>query len=176
MKRCSVIGFLCFAAIFSLSFRAESIMMGLSTEQLANSSDVVIRGVVWEVRSQWSEDGKTIVTRATVLVNDMIKGELVGETTVVEYEGGEVDGVGLKVSDVSPLRRGEDVVLFLSPERQKKNALIRRIVGKAQGQYRIGEDGIARKKGFTVADRKDVIDNNIPVEKLIGKIRAVHKE
>jgi len=151
-------------------------MIGLSTEELAKSSDVIVRGMVESVQSEWSADGRTIITRASVLVDDVIGGKVTGNRVMVEYPGGEVDGIGLKVSDVSPLMEGEDVLLFLSPETERMGVFVRKMVGNAQGEYRIDRKGIARKRGFTLADRKDVIDNDIPVEELIGKIRAVLKD
>ena len=47
------------------------------------------------------------------------------------------------------------------------------IVGNAQGKYTVDKEGIARKSGFSVISGEDMIDNNIPVEKLIEKIRGI---
>lgn len=118
-------------------------------------------------------DGSTIVTRATVVLSEVIKGEVNSNTVTVEYQGGEVGEIGLKVSDAPTLTKGEDVILFLKPDKETRVGLIRSIVGRAQGKYTIGNDGIARKMGFAVIDKKDVIDNNIPVNELVDKIRAV---
>ncbi len=158
-----------------LTFPVFGLMIGLSTEELTKSSEVVIKGVVEEVESYWSEDGKTIFTGALITVRDVIKGKIDQRKIVVEYEGGIVGNKGLMVSDVSSLKKGEKIILFLTPGKSKKreqNGDVYNIVGRAQGKYTIGSDGIARKSGFSLVDGKDIIDNNISVDILIGKIKG----
>jgi len=164
---------LCIMVIVLFSQPALAIMIGLSTEQLTKASQTVIMGQVEDVNSQWNEAGDRIVTRATVAVEEIIRGDLNEGQVVVEYEGGEVGEIGLKVSDSPSLKKGENVILFLEPNEETRGGLIRKIVGKAQGKYSIGEDGIARKLGFEVVRGKDVIDNSLPVNELVDRIRAV---
>ena len=52
---------------------------------------------------------------------------------------------------------------------------IYQITGNAQGHYTIDSQGIARKGGFSLIQREDVVDNNIPLDTLINKIRGVEK-
>jgi hypothetical protein len=92
---------------------------------------------------------------------------------MVEYEGGEIGDIGLRVSDQSPLIKGEKVILFLRSGKSKKEGAAYNIVGKGQGKYVIDADGIARKGGFSIAGGKEDIDNNIPVDKLIEKINKI---
>ena len=146
-------------------------MIGLSTEDLTRKSEVVILGNVRQVETDWSEDGKTIQTRATILVSEVIKGKLAQGDIIVEYAGGEIGDIGLRVSDVSPLSENERVILFLKSAKDKKNGITYRIVGKAQGKYTIDHHGIARKGGFQVIHGREVIDNDIPADELIKKIR-----
>ena len=127
-----------------------------------------------DVKSQWNETGDEIVTRADVAVKEIIRGGLNNEKQLtVEYEGGEVGDMGLRVSDSPTLKKGENVVLFLKPFKETKTGLVRKIVGKAQGKYAIGEDGIARKEGFNLLKGQDAVENNIPVNELVNRIRAV---
>ena len=174
-KRNLIMMLLCLMFVYFLSSQAFAIMVGLSTEELTRASEVVIRGEVEDVESLWSKDRKIIFTSASIVINDVIKGKIAQEKIVVEYEGGEIGNIGLRVSDVSPLKKGERVVLFIKAGKSKKDELgdIYNIAGSAQGKYIIGDDGIARKSGFSVVDGKDVIDNNISVDALIGKIRGV---
>ena len=74
---------------------------------------------------------------------------------------------------MEPLRKGEKVILFLKPGKSKKDGIVFNIVGKGQGKYTIGNDGIARKGGFSIMSGEEVIDKNIPVEVLINKIKKV---
>lgn len=181
MKRLILaIAFLWMAIPF-LSSQSAAMMVAMGTEELARESEVVIRGEVAEVKSQWKGDGKTIVTRASVKITDTLRGETVSDTITIEYAGGEVGDVGLRVEDVSPLKKGEDVILFLKKSSPGSAASaesgttedVHRIVGKAQGKYTIGKDGIAEKSGFSVIGGKSVMDNKLPVDELMNKIRGV---
>lgn len=158
------------------SSQVFGLMIGLSTEELTKSSEVVIKGEVGEVESHWSADGKTIFTSALITVRDVIKGKIDQKEIIVEYEGGKVGNKVLMVSDVSPLKNGEEIILFLTPGKSKKreqNGDVYNIVGRAQGKYILGDDGIARKSGFSLIDGKDIIDSNISVDILINKIKGI---
>jgi len=153
-----------------------AVMKGLSTEELTAASGLVIEGEVENTEALWSKDGK-IFTRATVVVNTMIKGNISQQKIPVEYDGGEIGDIGMRVSDQAPvpLDKGEKVLLFLKAGKGKKDGDAYNIVGKGQGKYRIDKKGIASKSGFTIAGPKGMIDNNIPVDQLIEKIRNVKK-
>ncbi len=148
-------------------------MVGLSTEELTRASEMVIEGDVEEVTSQWSSDGKTIFTSATIAVRRVIRGNTVLQRVVVEYEGGEVGRDGLKVSDVAEMAKGERVILFLKRGKSKRDGVAFHTVGKVQGKYKVGNDGIARKRGFSVEKGGEAIDAEIPVNLLIEKIQSV---
>jgi len=160
------------AFLFLHITKAGAIMVGLSTEELTRGSDVVVRGEVGNVETVWSEDGKSIVTRATIVGPSVIRGGLGQEPVIVEYPGGEIGDIGMKVSDVEPLQKGENVILFLTGKKNKERGVFH-IFGKAQGRYTIGPDGIVRKKGFSLAAGAEKVDNNIPADELIEKIRRV---
>ncbi len=170
-KKYFIIYFICVMVIFLLSVPSSAIMIGMGTEELAIKSIVAVRGEVAKVEAQWSEDGKTIVTRASIIVTDVIRGEITSKMIMVEYEGGEIGDIGLRVSDISPFETGEDVILLLKSIKSKIEGEVYSTVGKAQGKYTIDNEGIARKSGFSVLSGEDIIDYDIPVEKLIDKIR-----
>lgn len=174
---------LCFMMVFSST--AHALMVGLSTEELTKGSDFIVVGRVEGVESMWSKDGKTIISRAHIIINEVIRGELSKERITVEYPGGEIEDIGLKVSDVRPLKKGEKILLFLKSKRDQRMRDeislsmevedIYQITGNAQGHYTIDYQGIARKGGFSLIQREDVVDNNIPLDILINKIRGVEK-
>jgi hypothetical protein len=148
-------------------------MTGLSTEELTRSSEAIVVGEVEDVESHWNQDGTSIFTTASVVVEEVVRGVVIQQHVTVEYEGGEVGEIGLKVSDVAPLERGEKVLLFLQSGKSKRDGSVYNIVGKAQGKYLIGEDGIARKRGFALNSHKDVVESDTPLKRLIEKIRNV---
>lgn len=172
------------AFILFLNSQAGAFMVGLSTEELARSSDSVITGEVTDTESFWSEDGKTILTNATVTVENIIKGPSPQNTIIiVEHEGGEIGGVGLKVSDIAPLVKGEKVLLFLKSSDSRKfrdsrkpkasREKVHTLVGEAQGKYVIDTKGVAAKSGFSSTAGAGLIDNNLPLEDLIKIIKDI---
>lgn len=173
-KRFLVISIILLTMIyFLLSSMSLAVMKGLGTDELTRGSESVITGEVEDTESRWSKDGRTIFTKAFILVNENIRGKILQKRITVEYEGGEIGDIGLKISDVAPLEKGENVLLFLKSGKSRSDGVVYNIVGKAQGKYTIGKDRIARKRGFSVIRGKDIIDNNIPVDELIKKIRKV---
>ena len=105
----------------------------------AHSSDVV-HGRVLSATPSWTGDHRRIVTRVELEVLEAWKGGASGRITVLQ-PGGEVDGIGQRVTGVADLGKGEEVVLFL--ERSGPN---HRVVGLAQGVYRVSgsADGTRR--------------------------------
>ena len=168
-----LINLICFITICFLSSESPAIMQGMSTEDLTGASDLVLEGEVKDVKSFWGKDGKTIVTRAVILDSYVIKGRVTQKHIVVEYEGGEIGDIGFRVSDVAPLKQGEKVILFLKTGKRKKDGYVYNMVGKGQGKYTVDNDGMARKKGFSILNGEELIDNNIPVGQLIDKIRKI---
>jgi hypothetical protein len=161
---------ICVVMICFLLSESSAVMHGLSTEELTRASDLVLEGVVEDVKAYWGRDRKTIFTRAVISDSYVIKGRLTQRHVEVEYEGGEIGDTGLSVSDVAPLRKGEKVILFLKAGKSMKDGHVFNIVGKGQGKYTIDRDGIARKGGFSVMGGDELIDNNIPSGELIERI------
>ncbi len=169
------INFLCLLLLHFALPKSQAVMFGLSTEDLTTTSDIVIVGEVKDIVSFWNEDSTKIISKAKVIVDEVVRGNHFTEV-FVEYEGGEVGGIGMRISDVTPLTIGEQVVLFLKVKKIENGVKIFKIVGDAQGKYTIREDGIAIKKGFSVLKgTESIIDNNIPVKDLLNKIRRIGK-
>lgn len=183
------VGFIVFL-IFPFSINALAVMRALSTEELTMSSEVVIIGEVEEKISFWSDDRKKIFTRITVKIEEKVKGESLEERVEVEHEGGEIGGIGLRVSDVPSFSKGEKVLLFLKGIAKKRLLLssgkeaiqtdskpetvkeIFSIVGLAQGKYTIHPSGMAEKGGFAILGESHAIDHLISLDILIEKIKS----
>jgi hypothetical protein len=163
-------------ATFSLTQQSAAVMIALSTENLTSESALIVLGNVKQVKSEWGEDKKSIFTFATVTVRETIKGKAANKTLKIMYEGGEIDGIGMRVSDVTIPDVGENVLLFLKPAKTRQFETIYKNVGKAQGQYKIGKDGIAKKAGYSLEGSAKDIDNNLPIDVLIEKIKKIGYE
>lgn len=159
--------------IFFTAISSFAMMVGLTTDELTKSSDTIITGKVEDVTSRWSSDGKKIVTSVSVIPDKVIRGKAVGQKVVLEYDGGEVGGIGFKVSDTPAFKKGENVLLFLKEGKSRVDGAVHNVVGRAQGAYKIDTKGRAKKSGFSAVGRQGVIDNDIPVEVLIEKIKGV---
>lgn len=102
-------------------------------EQLAERAEIVAVGRVGTLSSEWSADGKRILTKVTVTVEQYLKGEQSVNTLTITVPGGEVDGVGELYSHVARFRNNEDVVVFA--ERDAAGGF--RITGGEQGKFTV---------------------------------------
>jgi len=159
--------------IFFTAVSSFAAMVGMTTDELTKSSDTIITGRVEDVTSRWSSDGKKIITSVSVIPDKVIRGNAVGQKVVLEYDGGEVGDIGMKVSDTPAFKKGENVLLFLKEGKSRVDGAVHNVVGKAQGAYKVDTKGIAKKSGFSAMGRQGVIDNDIPVDVLIEKIKGV---
>ncbi|MBF0456548.1 MAG: hypothetical protein HQK99_01465 [Nitrospirae bacterium] len=163
--RVLILSLLCLSFILSIkAFAAQ----GLSTGELVKSSEVIVSGKVENASCHWCKG--TVVTRATVKITEVLAGRLDKKDIIVEYEGGKVGDLELKLTDAVSLTKGEEIILFLRTAESKLAGTVFIIEGQAQGKYTI-KNGIASKGGFTLDKNQDVVDNNIPVKDLIAKIR-----
>ena len=143
----------------------------LRTEDIARQSSLVVRGVVEETRSRFTTDRSRIVTWAAVRLEETYRGAYSRKRLVVETEGGEAEGIGLVVTDVPRLAKGDRVVLFLEPATADTGRTVFRVVGDAQGAYRVGPDGLARKDGFHPMGDASLVDWEIDVAELGRRAR-----
>ena len=140
-KNILVIASLFLALTFFLPASSLALMIEKSAEELAQGAKVIIQGEVKSVRSYKGING-VIYTRASVLVSDVIKGKNIKKNITVEYEGGEVGDVGVRVEDKPSLEKDEQVLLFLTNSFWRKNVYY--IVGGVLGKYAICSDDTVR--------------------------------
>ena len=140
-KNIIAIAFLFLALTFFSPASSFALMIEKSAEELAQDAKVIIQGEVKSVRSYKGING-VIYTRASVVVNDVIKGKNIKKNITVEYEGGEVGDVGVRVEDEPTLEKGEQVLLFLTNSFWRKNVYY--IVGGVLGKYAICSDDTVR--------------------------------
>ena len=140
-KNIIVIASLFLALTFFSPISSFALMIEKSAEELSQDAKVIIQGEVKSVRSYKGING-VIYTRASVVVNDVIKGKNIKKNITVEYEGGEVGDVGVRVEDEPTLEKGEQVLLFLTNSFWRKNVYY--IVGGVLGKYAICPDDTVR--------------------------------
>lgn len=147
MKRLTRLAFA--GAALALSVAAPAMattMLAQDVAALTCSSDAVVRGKVKKVESRWTGDHRQIVTDVTIDVDEFIKGK--GNKTVqITQPGGEVEGIGQKVSGLASFTPGEEVVVFLA--RQGSDRFM--VTGMAQGKFRV-ERSSDNKAAFAIPD------------------------
>ena len=83
---------------------------------MSKGADVIITGKVTEQTSSWNEDQTRIYTRATIQVEEYIKGNSAGSTITIKYLGGEVGEVGEMYSHMPRFDTEEEVLVFLKKD------------------------------------------------------------
>ena len=132
MRRYSLVVGAALALFLTRGQAAATSMLYQDVASLTQSSDAVVHGKVTKTESRWSGDHKRIVPDVWVDVAEFLKGKG-NKTVVVQQPGGEVDGIGQRVSGLASFSEGEEVVLFL--ERQGTERY--RLAGMAQGKFRV---------------------------------------
>ncbi len=172
---------------------ALALMIELGIEDLTKEADLILKGKVVDIKSEWNEDKTKIYTYITLNVNERIKGRPQRRIVTIRQLGGEVDGIGLVVSDSAVFKKGEDAIVFLKPDRTHHAGRLRRagrgvineIVGKEQGKYAVAEDGVTRRKMVTVGRGKFATRNGrivprigrkVLLEDFIGQIKSIKEE
>jgi len=140
-KNIIAIAFLFLALTFFSPVNSFALMIETSAAELAEKAKVIVQGEVKNVR-YYKSINDVIYTRASVLVNDVIKGKNIKKNITVEYKGGEVGEVGMQVEDEPSLEKGEQVLLFLTNSFWRKNVYY--IVGGVLGKYAICSDDTVR--------------------------------
>jgi hypothetical protein len=84
----------------------------MTTVQMVDASDLIVRGTVAETWTELEENGK-IWTRAQIDISRVYKGEGQLETIVVDQLGGHYAGVTMHVEGATRFSHGEEVVIFL---------------------------------------------------------------
>ncbi|HYV19634.1 MAG TPA: hypothetical protein VFC25_11480 [Verrucomicrobiae bacterium] len=111
-----------------------SVVPYLGLEELERQGQVVVLGQVRAVSSMMSEDGRIIITRATVRVDRALKGGPRAEV-VVEVPGGTLNGTTLVASGAPRFTEGERVVLFLEAAGGRFG-----VTGWNQGRFTVRRD------------------------------------
>jgi len=141
-----------------------------SVEELARSSDAVVRGRVVDVASRAAAGGR-IVTEVEVLVASAWRGTPDATVRFV-VPGGRAGGIALKVDSAPRFAPGEEVVLFLS-----RSGATWRVNGQALGKFRVEgsgarpavEDARVLPGALAAGERRL---GAMPVEELERRVRA----
>lgn len=116
-----------------------TLAVALSLEDMVNQSDVIAIGNCVETRSVWVD--RTLVTLATVTVNESIKGTDSGSLTVVLPGGVDANRkfpIAVSYPGAPRLTPGENVFLFLTADSDFAGNYT--VAGFSQGKFSIVND------------------------------------
>ncbi|HET9597390.1 MAG TPA: hypothetical protein VFP65_17500 [Anaeromyxobacteraceae bacterium] len=130
-------------ALVALAARAlAALALPASVEDLARSSDAVVRGTVLAARSRWTADRLRIVTAVELQVAIAWRGAAPARVEVL-VPGGVVGDLGQRVDGMATFAPGEEVVAFLvrpGPARGSAGSSSSgawRVAGGAQGKFTV---------------------------------------
>jgi hypothetical protein len=111
-----------------------------SFDALVSSANTIFVGEVMNIRSEWetTAGGRAIVTHVTFRVEDVWKGR-VGAVTQLEFLGGTVGDIGLRVEGMPTFTMGQRDVLFVEGAARAVSPL----VGFMYGRMRVERDTVS---------------------------------
>lgn len=126
-----------------------------STKILTKEAKLIVKGEVKNIKLTKGINDITYA-RASVLVDEFIKGKLSKKNILVEYRVGEMDNSSLPTEENLNFEQGEEVILFLTNSFWRKN--IYYIIGGASGKYAVCDDDTI--KTGTPCDENNELGNN----------------
>ena len=133
-------------------------------KQLSGKADVILSGKVTQQESRWNTSKTRIYTRATIQVEEYLKGSTGENSVEVTYPGGEVDGVGEIYTHMPTFQNNEEVLVFLKKNNRKNEY---KVVNGEQGKITIFKD---EKSG------EQLTPSNIPIKDLKSQIKGILKK
>lgn len=125
-------------AIFLCSSANGTTIVAQDLKAIVRQADIIADVTVTNIAPYWVSPGgsRAIHTRATFQVNRAIKGAA-SSTLVLSFLGGELNGVGLKITGMPQFSLGERYILFsYSPDKN----MVSPVLGFDQGALRVVHD------------------------------------
>lgn len=112
-------------------------------KKLSWDADIIVTGKVTQKESSWNDSKTRIYTRATVEVQDYLKGSDNSNLVEVRYPGGEVGEVGELYSHMPRFEENEEVLVFLKKEAKVKEY---KVLNGEEGKIKVLIDGNSGRK------------------------------
>jgi hypothetical protein len=173
MQLMPTLRFLSALVVLGTASALAAVAIPATVEDLARSSDAVVRGHIVKVSAQWSGDGRRISTSAEVETTSIWRGNTPRRLTVV-VPGGVVGNIGQRVDGSPRFSEREDVVLFLA---KSGDAFLVRGLGQGkfsivngQAEPHLAGFAFVEKRALTSGER---ISEPMGVDELERRVRAV---
>jgi hypothetical protein len=113
-----------------------TIVMPVDLGELARGAQVIARGHVVAIGTQWTGDRRGVETLVTLEVESYLKGSF-GETLTFRVPGGRLGRFRSLVVGAPEFADGQRVIVFLS----HRGPMVPYLVGLGQGVYRLASSG-----------------------------------
>jgi hypothetical protein len=143
-----------FSGYFSIALSQKT---EAKLKQLTVNADLIVTGKVAGNKSNWNPDKTRIYTEATLQVDEYLKGNNIGNSVVVTYPGGEVNGIGELYTHMPKFENNEDVLVFL-----KKDASGYKVFDGEEGKIKIMKD---------VKTGEEITSSNVRINYLKAQIK-----
>lgn len=143
MRAVAVTLFFAVVGVDAGSARA-TVVVPVTHADMARACAAAVRGTVVGRRSAWDAQRRRIYSYTEIEVQETFAGTArKGSRVTVRSLGGVVGDIGMNVSGTARFREGEEVVVFLEPDRLAKGLAKGRFVifGMSQGKFRVDRKG-----------------------------------
>ena len=106
-------------------------------KNLSEGADLILTGKVIQKESSWNASKTRIYTKATLQVDEMLKGNNNANDVEVNYPGGEVGDVGELYTHMPQFEDNEEVLVFLIKD-EKSNEY--KVLNGQEGKITVIED------------------------------------
>lgn len=107
--------------VCGMNYTTFAQQMAVGLQDLSVGADVIITGKVTQQFSSWNDDNTRIYTKATIQVDEYLKGINNGSSITVTYLGGEVGDVGEMYSHMPRFQDNEEVLVFLKKDNKNSD-------------------------------------------------------
>ena len=150
--------------ICGISLSAYAQPEATKLKKLSKKADIILTGKVTQKKSDWNEAKTRIYTKATLQVDEYLKGDTKKKSVEITYMGGEVGEIGELYSHAPTLSDKEEVLVFL--KKDKKN-----------NSYKILNGNEGKIKVFNKTKSKGKItDENLGIKALKAQIQSYINE
>jgi len=125
-----------FAALFTPQITTATIIIPVADTDMAQQASDIVTGKIAKLKSSWDQNHQQILTKITLSVDQVLKGNLKKRRLTVTQLGGVVGDVEAWIDGNPQFTEGEKVLLFL--ERRANGGL--RVLHLYQGKFSIFTD------------------------------------
>jgi len=147
--------------LFLFSFAKEK---PSKIEKLSKGADIILTGKVTQKISKWNENKTRIYTKATLKVDEFLKGNNNGSSVEVVYPGGEIDEVGEIYTHMPKFTDNEEVLVFLRKDKKQKAF---KVLNGEEGKITVIRDSKTNEK---------MTRSNVHINALKSQIKSIVNE